>query len=183
MVIYSTKSSEKVFHLPHCKILHRIRKEYKKQFASQEEARAAGYRMCSCCSPVGARLRKERKAVYQFCQEYGASCWLRDNQLYVQTPRSRWRIIASGQENKLFLYHKNTYQKYEETPSIIPGYHSQRARSKTIVGYLDYIYQHDIFRRQEAIKAKKQTQHKPKPRRNRWDRLLKELKRSYSSTL
>ena len=30
MVFYSTKSNEKVFHLPHCKIARRIRKEYKK---------------------------------------------------------------------------------------------------------------------------------------------------------
>ena len=69
MVFYSTKSNEKVFHLPHCKIARRIRKEYKKQFATPEEARMAGYRMCNCCSLVGMRLRKEQKAVNQFCQK------------------------------------------------------------------------------------------------------------------
>ena len=120
MVFYSTKSNEKVFHLPHCNIARRIRKEYKKQFDSPEEARMAGYRMCNCCPLVGMRLRKEQKAVNQFCQENGVSCWLEDGQLHVHTPRSKWRIIVKGKANKLFLYHKNTYHKYEEIPSIVP---------------------------------------------------------------
>lgn len=154
MVFYSTKSNEKVFHLPHCKIARRIRKEYKKQFATPEEARSAGYRMCNCCSPVGMRLRKEQEAVNQFCQENGVSCWLEDGQLHVITPRSEWRIIINGKAKKLFLYHKNTYEKFEKIPSIVPGYHSQAARSETIVGYLEYIIQHDIYRRQQEKKAK-----------------------------
>lgn len=154
MVFYSTKSNEKVFHLPHCKIARRIRKEYKKQFATQEEARAAGYRMCNCCSLVGMRLRKEQKAVNQFCQENGISCWLEDGQFHVLAPRSKWRIIVNGKANKLFLYHRNTYHKDEAIPSIVPGYHSQATRSKTIVGYLDYIVQHDIYRRRQQVKAK-----------------------------
>lgn len=166
MVFYSTKSNEKVFHLPHCKIARRIRKEYKKQFATPEEARLAGYRMCNCCSLVGMRLRKEQKTVNQFCQENGISCWLKDGQLHVHTPRSKWRIIVNGKANKLFLYHKNTYQKYEEIPSIVPGYHSQATRSKTIVGYLEYIVQHDIYRRRQEKKAKQKADSMRNLRRN-----------------
>lgn len=166
MVFYSTKSNEKVFHLPHCGIARRIRKEYKKQFDTPEEARAAGYRMCSCCSPVGIRLRREQNAINQFCQEHGVSCRLEDGQLHVRTPRSKWRIIINGKSKTLFLYHKNTYQKYEKIPSIIPGYHSQAIRSKTIVGYLEYIVQHDIFRRQQAKKAKQKADHMRDLRRN-----------------
>lgn len=166
MVFYSTKSNEKVFHLPHCKIARRIRKEYKKQFATPEEARMAGYRMCNCCSLVGMRLRKEQKAVNQFCQENGVSCWLEDGQLHVHTPRSKWRIIVNGKANKLFLYHKNTYHKYEEIPSIVPGYHSQATRSMTIVGYLEYIVQHDIYRRRQEKKAKQKADSMRNLRRN-----------------
>ncbi len=154
MVFYSTKSNEKVFHLPHCKIARRIHKEYKKQFATPEEARVAGYRMCNCCSPMGMKLRKEQEAVNQFCQENGVSCWLEDGQLHVITPKSEWRIIVNGKAKKLFLYHKNTYEKFEKIPSIVPGYHSQAARSETIIGYLEYIIQHDIYRRRQEKKAK-----------------------------
>lgn len=166
MVFYSTKSNEKVFHLPHCKIARRIRKEYKKQFATPEEARLAGYRLCNCCSLVGMRLRKEQRAVNQFCLENGVSCWLEDGQLHVHTPRSKWRIIVNGKANKIFLYHKNTYQKYEEIPSIVPGYHSQATLNKTIVGYLEYIVQHDIYRRRQEKKAKQKADSMRNLRRN-----------------
>ena len=81
------------------------------------------------------------------------SYWLEDGQLHVYTPRSKWRIIVNGRDNKIFLYHKNTYSKYEKIPSIIPGYHSQAIRSKTIVGYLEYIIQHDIYRTRQEKKA------------------------------
>lgn len=154
MVFYSTKSDEKVFHLPHCKVIRRIRKEHKKQFATLEEARMSGYRMCNCCSPVGVRLRKERKAVDSFCLDNAIFCRLEDGQLQVYAPASKWRIIVNGKTNKLFLYHGNTYQKYEEIPSIVPGYHFQSTRSKTIMGYLEYIIRHDIYRSQQKKKAK-----------------------------
>lgn len=166
MIFYSTKSNEKVFHLPHCKIARRIRKEFKKQFATPEEARMAGYRMCNCCSLVGMRLRKEQNAVNQFCQENGVSCRLKDGQLHVHTPRSKWRIIVNGKAHKLFLYHKNTYHKNEEIPSIVPGYHSQAIRSKTIVGYLEYIIDHDIYRRRQEKKAKQKADSMRNLRRN-----------------
>lgn len=155
MVFYSIKSNEKVFHLPHCKVARRICKAYKRSFADPETARIAGYRMCSCCSPVGMRLRREQAAVSRFRRKNNMSCHLEDGQLHIITPKSEWRIIVSGKTNKLFLYHKNTYEKYEQIPSIVPGFHSQAIRSTTIVGYLDYIVRHDEFRSQQKKKAKK----------------------------
>lgn len=154
MVFYSAKSGGKVFHLSHCKIVRRICKENKGQFADPEAARQAGYRMCSCCAPVGVRLRRERDAVCRFCQEKGLTCRMEDGQLHICTPKSEWRIIVGGKANKLFLYHKNTYDKRERVPSAVPGYHAQAFRCKTIMGYLDYIVQHDDFRIREEKKAK-----------------------------
>ena len=157
MVIYSTKSSEKVFHLPHCSIIRRIRKENRKQFRTPEEARMFGYRQCNCCSPVGMKLRKEQQAVNLFCQQNGVSCRLEDGQLHVRTPKGKWRIIIYGKAKKLFLYHKNALHKDSNIPSIIPGYHSQATCSNTILGYLRYIVRHDDFRERERKKAKRQT--------------------------
>lgn len=166
MVFYSIKSNEKVFHLPHCNVNRRIRKEYKKQFFNEEEARIAGYRMCNCCSVVGARLKKEQEAVNQFCQQNGVACWHEDGQIHIQTPESKWKIITSGKGNKLFLYHKNAFHKEDSIPSIVPGYHSQAARSKTIVGYLDYIVQHDAYWKRQKKKAKKKAESMKNLRRN-----------------
>ena len=155
MVIYSAKSTGKVFHLPHCSIIRRIHKPYRKQFATPEEARLAGYRMCGCCSPVGKKLRKNQMDVNRFCHENGTSCWLEDDQLYICTPRSEWKIIVSGKKHNLFLYHKNTHEKPEKLPGIVPGYHAQAVRRKTIIAYMEYIVQHDTFWSQQAKNSRK----------------------------
>ena len=69
MVYASIKSREKVFHLPHCKIHTRINRDYRIAFDTPDQARAAGYRMCNCCSSMGLRLRKEQKAIDAFCEK------------------------------------------------------------------------------------------------------------------
>ena len=167
LVFYSSKSSEKVFHLSHCPNARRIRKENKKAFSTQEEARQAGYRMCDLCSVAGTKLRKEQRDVDDFCREYNISCRLEDGQLHVHTPNSEWRIIVNGKANRLFLYHKNTYEKKEEKiPSIVPGFHSQAIRYSTILEYLDYIVQHDAFRRKEKKKAERKAKSMRELRKN-----------------
>lgn len=166
MVFYSTKSSEKVFHLPHCRVTRRIAKENRQQFATPEIARNAGYRLCDCCSPVGARLRKEQPAVSLFCQKNSISYYLEDGQLHVHAPQSRWRIVVNGKENTLLLYHQNTHPSRKNKPSLVPGYHSQAIRHTTIAGYLDYIVQHDAFRQKEADREKRKATSKRDLQRN-----------------
>jgi len=166
VVFYSIKSNEKVFHLPHCNVTKRIRKEYKRQFITPEEARFAGYRMCNCCSPLGVRLRKEQTEVDQICQKNGITYRLEDGQLHIYNHKGAWRIIASGKGNKPFLYHKNTHDKPEKIPSIVPGYHYQYTRSNTIAGYLEYIAQHDAYWIRQKEKKKENAQKKAESMRN-----------------
>lgn len=181
MVFYSTKSKEKVFHLPHCKIARRISHENKRQFSTPEEGRNAGYRMCNCCSVIGVKFRKEQKAVDEFCRKHDISCRLEDDQLHVRTPESRWRIIVSGKAKKIFLYHKNTYEKKEKIPSVVPGYHSQAIRCTTIVGYLEYIIDHDVYRRQQKKKARQKATSLRNLRRNTQPYRRGEDNRSYNA--
>ena len=108
MVFYSVNSRKKIFHLPHCAHVRNMKPEHRRTFETPEEARKNHYILCSCCSPVGQRLRKERIRVEQFCQEHGAVVYLHDGQLIVSTPRSKWKIVAGGKANKLMLYHRNT---------------------------------------------------------------------------
>lgn len=166
MVFYSTKSSEKVFHLPQCNIARRIRQEYKERLYSPEVAWELGYRQCNCCSLVGMRLRKEQKEVEQFCQENDITYHLEDGQLHIQTPSSEWRIVVCGKFNNFSLYHKNTLQKLEEVVSIIPGYHAQAVRYNTILEYLHYIIQHDKYQQNQIEKAKKKADNYRELRRN-----------------
>ena len=156
MVFYSEKSRQKVFHLSHCKIIRRISKENRKQFATPEMAREAGYRLCDWCSPVGARVRKEKQAIDAFCRENGSVCCLKDDRFHIRMPHSQWIVSASGKGHKLFLYHKNTYKKPKMPPSEIPGYHAQAVRRDTVMEYLNYIARHDVFRQKKTAEKKRE---------------------------
>lgn len=147
-VIYSANSHRKIVHYSHCKILQRISKESRRTFDSTEEARAHGYRLCNCCAPIAGKYRKERKQVNDFCKTNGFTFRLLDGTIHVFSKNDCWRIIVNGNKNNLFLYHKNTDRRCRRDthPNIVPGFHSQTFRSKTILGYLEYIASHDAYR-------------------------------------
>lgn len=166
MVYASTKSREKVFHLPHCKIHPRINRDYRITFDTPDKARAEGYRMCNCCSVIGMRLRKERAAVEEFCERNKLTYLLWDGEMLIKTPNSDWKIIINGRNKKMFLYHKNKFRSPSDDESMIPGYHSQAIREKTILGYLQYIVSHDDFRQKEAQARERKRNSKRDLRRN-----------------
>ena len=147
-LFYSANSHRKIVHQSHCKILKRVPKDNRLRFESLEEAQAHGYRLCNCCPSVAQKYRKERAQIVQFCRKHSFAMKLQDGVIHVISRHDCWRIITNGNNNTLFLYHKNTAKRTykEKTPSIIPGYHSQAYRSKTILGYLEYIDSHDGFR-------------------------------------
>ena len=167
MVFYSVNSRKKVFHLPHCSHVRNIKPEHRRTFETPEEARKNHYILCSCCSPVGQRLRKERIRVEQFCQEYGAVVYLHDGQLIVSTPRSKWKIVAGGKANKLMLYHRNTRGIADPT-SPFPKYHFQKVHKNTIVEYLEEVVEHDYFRMRSPLQPLPKKKEKPRKGTRRW---------------
>ena len=166
MVYASINSREKVFHLPHCKIHTRINRDYRISFDTLAQARAAGYRMCNCCSSMGMRLRKEQAAIDAYCEKNDLRYLLWDGDLLIKAPNSDWKIIINGRDKKMFLYHKNTFRAPNDHESLIPGYHSQAARHETILGYLQYIVAHDDFRQKEAQAKERKRNSKRDLRRN-----------------
>lgn len=147
-VYYSVKSRRKTVHLAGCSYINRIAKENIRSFKSLEEAEKHGYRLCSCCPCISNKYRKEIGKITEFCKSKGFITALHEGSLRIISARDCWQIITSGKNNSLFLYHKNTdtHFRREKHPSIIPGYHSQKYRSDTIMGYLRYISSHDDFR-------------------------------------
>lgn len=145
---YSTKSHRKIVHLGHCRIIHRISRDYRNSFESLEEAHAHGYRLCNCCAPVAQRYRKERKAVDAFCKANGYHFKLLDGVIHIISAHDVWRIAAVGRNNKLILCHKNTSERFdkEKYTASIPGFHRQKCQSRTILGYLEIIASHDSYR-------------------------------------
>ena len=77
-------------------------------------------------------------------------CVLRDGELDVTTPIGGWRLVWKGKD-KLWLYHKNTHRSHLTESEDIPGYHSQAIHKKTIMEYLEYIVQHDLYRKNSPL--------------------------------
>ena len=148
MLIYSVNSHRKIAHLPHCQILRRIPRENRRTFDSLEDARTHGYRLCNCCPSIAQKYRKERIQVNAFCKSHGFTLKLHNGVIHIISRRDCWRIIVYGKKKSLFLYHRNNRRHYctGGRRSIVPGFHCQACRSKSILKYLEYINSHDYYR-------------------------------------
>ena len=175
MYFASKNSKNRIVHYDHCGYRKRMQKENIIVFKTLEAAREAGYRLCDCCAPIHKYIKAEADEIYKFSLEYGIACFQHDGAFCIRTPMSNWKIIVNGQKHNIFLYHKNTSKV--ETPSMVKGYHSQCVRSDTILGYLNYIAEHDKFRKQHPLIV---TTKKEPPRKGtkRWRKEEKRKKRS-----
>ena len=153
-VYYSIKSRKKVVHLSHCGYIRRIARNNLRSFKSLEEAEKHGYRLCNCCPSIAHKYRKEKKQIDEFCKTKGFTAELYNGAVHIISALDRWQVIINGRNKSMFLYHKNTDTRFhpEKYPSSIPGYHSQCARSDTILGYLNYIDEHDDYRSKHPLK-------------------------------
>lgn len=152
MLLYSKAKEEKIVHFCGCHYVKHIKKSNRATFQTLKEAHKLGYRLCNCCAPIAKHYRKEYKEIETFCQSEGLSCRLYDGTLEIDSPYSSWKIITSGKKSKLFLYHKNELQYIKKgQESICPGYHSQKTREETVIGYLKYIIVHDVWRRENPL--------------------------------
>lgn len=144
MFFYSVCSKKKVVHYEGCHHLRNIKADNLKSFASIREVRKSDRRLCSCCSPITKHLNRERAALEKYCAENGLLYFVHNGNLHIRTVRSKWKILASDDKNVLELHHKNSYEKEHE--NSVPGYHKQNFFSDSVLGYLEYISEHEYYR-------------------------------------
>jgi hypothetical protein len=70
------------------------------------------------------------------------------------------------------LFHRNSFET--GAPTQIPHYHCQKFEADTICGYLNYIVEHDKFRKEMPVRVK---QKKPKKARKGTKRYKNEQKK------
>ena len=174
MVYCSTKG--RAYHLPHCPVIRRIGQENIGSFDTVPEARRSGYRRCGCCSPVGHQLQRERQKLTGLCQAHRITFRLYDGQLSIYTPMSSWRIVVTGQDSPLELYHRNTWD-LEGADSPVPKHHLQNTRSASIIGYINYIIRHDYYRMAHPLAPPPKPKEKPRKGTNRWKKQQKREKK------
>ena len=159
-MFYSSRNSKnKVFHYQTCQYAKRLSPERRIAFYTINEAKAAGYSHCSCCSVIGRQYRRCRKDVMSFCAEHGFIHFFHDGELYViSADDTAWRICCDLKKGKkkVLLHESKDHVLYERRgkPYTERKYHVQNTKSTDIMGYLVYILGHDRVDKERDEKRK-----------------------------
>ena len=147
MYYYSKKSREKIIHTAECFHINRIGADDIGWFETLPDAYVQGYRLCKHCSPLLKCYRKEHKQILDFCRKNGLAVRIGDKRVFVESNMSKWQIILD-KSNEIALYHKNSFKTSRDSLSEVCGYHFQGdIRKNSIAEYLEYIIEHDHYRR------------------------------------
>ena len=146
MCYVSGKSKIKIAHTMQCRFSKMIKSEYKVYYQTLEEVSDAGMVRCKYCDRIAQMMRKENEELTKFCKNRGIypTFSRADGTVDIISHSGQWKIIMNGSKHDIWLYHKNTLN--DKNTGLVPGYHSQKARSETIMGYVRYIVDHDEFR-------------------------------------
>lgn len=145
------KTGNKIVHSMGCRYVKMMSEKNKKYFNSLKEAFEAGDKQCKYCAYINKYLKKEEKELERFCRPNGVYYYYNpsDGSLDVISHSGKWKIIVNGQKNYIWLYHKNS--RGSNYRDFVPGYHSQRIHSSSLMGYMRYIVEHDKYRENNPL--------------------------------
>jgi hypothetical protein len=159
MYLGSKFSRKKIFHNDKCQCFKRIKKKNRICYLDADSARDDGLVYCGMCSPMAVRYKKEAVVIRDFAKKHNLRVYVYDYAVYVDTQIAGWKIVQEGKNKKLHLYHENHFQIYRGLPAkngkLVKEYHQQYAFSKTIMGFLEYIVDHDEWRDEQAQSYKR----------------------------
>lgn len=143
------KSRNRIVHMNGCRYTKMI--QHKEYFSTLKEASDAGYVQCRYCSKIMKYLNSENKQLKDYCISNGVYFYFdpADGSVDVISRSGRWKIIVNGQRNQIWLYHRNN--PGTNTDGFVPGYHSQKIRSSSLMGYMNYIVEHDRYRQENPL--------------------------------
>lgn len=144
--IYSTKGN--IYHRRGCKYVKMINADHKNE-SVKNILEKNGYCKCKYCSTVDFKTKAELPVIDKYCKDNNLIYRRDEDMLIVQSEIARW-LIKYDYENEIFiLYHGNRCPNdvsLERLP--LSNYHHQKNanKSKTIMGFLIYIRNHDDYR-------------------------------------
>lgn len=186
-LFYRVDDPQRLYHdraCPCCKARYEEEERRKwEPLLRKEDAQALMLTACDRCSPLGIRYAQAKKEIDRFCCQRGMQLALCGDEINVTTEIGAWKLIWLG-KGKIWLYHKNSRKSRPTEHEEIPGYHSQAIHKKTILEYLEYIIQHDLYRKNAPLpgtKAKTESASRAGAthRGRGHHRVQKEIKHSY----
>ena len=175
------QSHNKIVHTVNCRYMKMIPKENRRFFNTIKEASEAGYVRCKYCSKILRYLGKEKKQLEEFSKRNGLFFFYNntDDSLEVISKTGKWKMVERGKKNTICLYHKNNNGKHPKDE--VPGYHGQNTNSKTLMGYMNYILEHDKYRQENPLyNCQKRATTKGSKRWKKEKRLAEKIRRAQS---
>lgn len=185
MYFYSKKSSKKVVHSKDCAYIQNVDIENIGSFETLEEAYEHGYRLCRHCSIIAKQYRKESEALVAYGRKNAVTFFFHDRFIGVRTPIGQWKIIPAANGNQMVLYHHNTFKTNKDSNSPVKNYHYQKVAKDSILGYLEYIVEHEYYRMMHPVeifpsKKEKTPPQKGTKRYKKQQKMLKRIERKRS---
>lgn len=182
MFVYSKLSSRKIAHSQHCRFIIGKNKDRLGFFHTSEEAIAAGYRLCKCCTHAAKLFGKYRSRALRYCKEKDYKISFLNDVIDIETPFSKWKIVLSKNGDAFVLYHRNSIYVWTNEKERFKGYHYQNVTNHDLIMLLDYISRHDSYRKVNPFQCSLFLPEKKKPASGRKSkrkkgRIKKEQKR------
>jgi len=157
MIVASSKKS-KVFHYSYCKYAKQIDKSNLLIFKNKDDARAHGFKHCSCCSRMIKYYNQDKSTIDKYLKDNGLTMYIDDDTMYIDNIFSSWKITVNPRGYDLILYHANTesYHKLTRVNGRFQHtYHLQNYKDdKSILKMLKYIVEHDKWKENNLEKFK-----------------------------
>jgi len=148
--MYVISKYSKIYHKDTCFYAKKINSENFKYAYKSDEFMEKGYTLCRCCSKLGSQYRSEKSEISSYAVKNHIKIWFENNELYIETIIATWKIVDADNNGVYVLYHSNTepyFKLKKNNGRYIHNYHLQKnVRSNTILGFMKYINDHDVWR-------------------------------------
>lgn len=164
--MFFANKKTKIVHYQQCRYVGKAFPPAWEEFSTLQEAKNAGYRLCSVCTPVRKELQENKDTIEAFCQKNGISLRIKDGNLHITTSREKWLAVPAPKHHYT-LWHKNTYRDRNK-------YHVQKTNPGSVIQILHYVTKHEDYRYRNPLPKEKETA--PPPRKGT-KRYRKEMNR------
>ncbi len=158
MYIFSKKSRSKIAHTITCHHIRNTDISFLGGFDDKRDVIAHGYRLCRHCTRTDKLYNKYKRRAEDFCKLHSMKCTILNDVVSITTTHSSWKLIMHDWFDDFSLYHKNSvYSTFipkckknsdHTKPSDTEGYHYQKFHSKSVIEILEYILNHDNYRKE-----------------------------------
>lgn len=153
--IYSNQTHSRIFHLPNCSMIRKIKKENRAKFDGTEEAIIQGYRPCRrCCPSLKESYEKHRAEITKLCKKENICDIYCEDHIDIISQFDIWRIIVV--DFSFHLLHRNHSKSNNSWSMPLQGYyfqdyHVQNFASFSLLKCYKYILRHDRYRMKHPV--------------------------------